>query len=308
MKSFRPLILIVCLLGALSGVFAQNKDDVPYLTKSFSSQGLTQLNVSTSGGNISVAGQASGDARIEMYVRSNSWKQKLADDEIKERLKDYEILIDKAATTLTVRAKSTSKGWSWKNGLSISFKLYVPSTVTSSLQTSGGNISLTNLQGNQIAKTSGGNIDLANVKGIITIGTSGGNIHVNDFHGTIAAETSGGNIEMKNSAGDIKMSTSGGNIRLAQVNGSLDVHTSGGNVTADIATLDKYLKLSTSGGNIHVKMPMDKGMDLDISGDKVAMAMQNFNGTVKDDQVKGKLNGGGIPVRISTSGGNVRIN
>ena len=55
-------------------------------------------------------------------------------------------------------------------------------------------------------------------------------------------------------------------------------------------------------------MPLDQGMDLDLSGDRVSIAMQNFKGTIEDDRVKGQLNGGGIPVRIATSGGNVRVN
>jgi autotransporter translocation and assembly factor TamB len=53
---------------------------------------------------------------------------------------------------------------------------------------------------------------------------------------------------------------------------------------------------------------MDKGMDLDLQGDRVQIAMNNFDGLVENDRVKGKLNGGGIPVRIHTSGGRVKIN
>lgn len=308
MNPLKQLFLSVFIFCSLSVALAQDKDATPYLTKSFSPTGLTQVHVSTSGGNISIGGQTSGDARIEVYVRGSNWKQTLSDAEIKERLKDYEITIDKNATTLTATAKRISKDWNWKTSLSVSFKIYVPSAVASTANTSGGNITLMHLQGNQTAKTSGGNINLTDLKGTLNIGTSGGNIHIAGFSGVLAAETSGGNIEMKNSSGDIKVGTSGGNIRMAHVTGSLDAHTSGGNVSAEIATLDKYLKLSTSGGNIQVTMPMSKGMDLDITGDKVAVAMQNFNGTVKNDMVKGKLNGGGIPVKISTSGGSVRVN
>jgi hypothetical protein len=36
--------------------------------------------------------------------------------------------------------------------------------------------------------------------------------------------------------------------------------------------------------------------------------MNNFKGVVEDDRVQGKLNGGGIPVTIRTSGGNVEVN
>jgi hypothetical protein len=90
--------------------------------------------------------------------------------------------------------------------------------------------------------------------------------------------------------------------------GSLEAHTSGGGIHADITGLGDRLSLSTSGGSIEVKMPMDKGMDLDLKGSKVQVAMNNFNGVVEDDRVQGKLNGGGIPVSIHTSGGRVRIN
>lgn len=304
---------LLALLIAIAGVFqaqAQNDDDKPYLTKNFSPAGLTSVKVETSGGNVSLFGQTSGEARIEVYIRANNWNQKLSDSEIKERLEKYSIKIDKDANTLTVAAKPLDSEWKWgwKNGLSISFKIYVPANITSDLHTSGGNIKLTGLSGNQTAKTSGGNIDIDATKGLVEAKTSGGNIDIDGFNGTLEAQTSGGNVKVEESKGSLKLGTSGGNIRIAQVSGSLEAHTSGGNVTADIATIDKFLTLSTSGGNISVKMPLNQGMDLDLSGDRVSIAMQNFNGTIKDDRVKGKLNGGGIPVRISTSGGNVRVN
>jgi len=310
MKTKQTLLAFAIALATVVSLRAQNDDDKPYLTKSFASAGLSNVKVETSGGNVSLYGQTSGEARIEVYVRSNNGKDRLSEAEIKERLKKYEINIDKDASTLTATAKPLESDWKsgWKNGLSISFKIYVPANVTSNLRTSGGNIRLNGLNGNQVAKTSGGNINIATTKGIVDARTSGGNIGINSFNGTLDAHTSGGNIKMDDAKGTLKLETSGGNMRLAQVAGSLDARTSGGNVSADIASLEKSLTLSTSGGNINVKMPMDKGMDLDLSGDRVSVSMQNFDGTIKDDRVKGKLNGGGIRVRIATSGGNVRVN
>ncbi len=310
MKLKSTLLALFIAAAAFVQCQAQNDGDKPYLTKNFSPAGLTNVKVETSGGNVSVYGQTSGEARIEVYIRSSNWNQKLSESELKERLENYSIKIDKDANTLTAYAKPVDSNWKWgwKNGLSISFKIYVPANITSTLNTSGGNIKLSGLSGNQNAKTSGGNIDIASTKGMVDARTSGGNIDIDGFNGTLEAQTSGGNVKVEESKGTLKLGTSGGNIRLAQVSGGVDAHTSGGNVTADIATLEKYLTLSTSGGNINVKMPMDKGMDLDLSGDRVSVAMQNFDGTIKDDRVKGKLNGGGIPVKISTSGGNVRVN
>ncbi len=306
MKAFKTL-LTAGLLAFSVAVVAQN--DKPYLTKSFPAAGFRHLKVETSGGGLTVVGQDAGEARIEMYVRGNNGDN-LSDTELKERLeKYYQVNIDKDATTLTAIARRVGdNNWNWRNHLSISFRVYVPTAVSSDLRTSGGSIDLSNLSGDQKAVTSGGSIDLKNLKGNAVVRTSGGSIEIENITGTLDAVTSGGSIRATGNLGNSKLKTSGGSIRLSSVSGSLEAHTSGGGIHANITGLGDRLSLSTSGGSIEVKMPMDKGMDLDLKGNKVQVAMNNFNGTVEDDRVQGKLNGGGIPVSIHTSGGRVRIN
>jgi hypothetical protein len=306
MKAFKTL-LMAGLLALSAAAIAQNEK--PYLTKSFPAAGFKNLKVETSGGSLTVLGQNAGDARIEMYVQGNN-DDNLSDAEIKERLeKYYQVSIDKDATTLTAIAKRIDNGnWNWRNHLSISFKVFVPTAMSSDLRTSGGSINLSNLNGEQKAVTSGGSINLENLEGNAFVRTSGGSIEVGNITGTLDAVTSGGSIRATGNLGNSKLKTSGGSIRLNSVSGSLEAHTSGGGIHADIASLGERLSLSTSGGSIEVKMPMDKGMDLDLKGNKVQVAMNNFNGVVEDDRVQGKLNGGGIPVSIHTSGGRVRIN
>jgi DUF4097 and DUF4098 domain-containing protein YvlB len=243
-----------------------------------------------------------------MSVWANNGNDDLSESDIKSRLEqDYSITISKDASTLTAIAKRTNTN-NWKNALSVSFKVYVPSGVASDLRTSGGNVTLANLNGEQKGVTSGGNIDVNNVKGNVNIRTSGGNIAIEAFNGNMEAVTSGGNIKAENATGGLKLKTSGGNIRLASVSGNLDASTSGGNIGADISDLGERISLSTSGGNVNVNMPMSKGMDLDLKGSRVNIAMNNFNGVVEKDRVQGKLNGGGIPVNIRTSSGTVRVN
>jgi hypothetical protein len=309
MKSLR-LLFTFCLFALAGSLYAQRDGEKPYLSKSFSPDGLKNLKIETSGGFINVAGQTSGEARIEMYVRGNNGRDNLSESELKERLeKYYSVNIEKSANTLTAIAKRTSKDdWNSNNGLSISFKVYVPVAIATDLRTSGGSIRLADLSGELKAETSGGSIDVSNLKGNANVHTSGGSITVENITGKLVASTSGGSIRATGNMGDSKLNTSGGSIRLNSVSGSLEANTSGGSINADIAKFGERLTLSTSGGSIEVKMPMDKGMDLDLQGDKVQIAMNNFNGLVENDRVKGKLNGGGIPVRIHTSGGRVKIN
>jgi DUF4097 and DUF4098 domain-containing protein YvlB len=300
-------VFTLALLAVTGAACAQRHDEKPYLTKSFPATGLKNVRVETSGGGIAVKGQSSGDARVEMYIRSNRGRQ-MADADIKAQLeKDYEITIEKSSDALVIRAKRLRNG-DWDDALSISFDVYTPTNVSTDLETSGGGISLANLNGTQKAETSGGGIDLTNIKGNANVETSGGGINVENFDGKLDAVTSGGGITATGNLGDSRLITSGGGITLKSVSGNVEAETSGGGINADIRKLGNRLTLATSGGSIDVKMPMDQGMDLDLQGDKVQVAMNNFNGTVEDDHVKGKLNGGGIPVRISTSGGRVRIN
>ncbi len=309
MKSLK-YFLAAGLLAASLGLRAQSAGDKPYQTKSFPAEGFKTLVMLTSGGNVAVNGQSGGEARIEMYVRGNNSNDELSDAEIKERLdKYYEVNISKDATTLTATAKRKEGiQWSNNNSLSISFRAYVPAGVTTDLKTSGGNVSLENLNGEQKAATSGGNISVENLKGNANVRTSGGNIDIDGFNGNLDAVTSGGNIAAENAKGGIKLKTSGGNLSLASVSGNLEAQTSGGNIDARITELGERISLVTSAGDVDVKMPLNKGMDLDLKGNRVKIAMNNFKGVVEEDRVQGKLNGGGISVTIRTSGGNVEVN
>jgi hypothetical protein len=309
MKLFKYL-LAAGLLAASPGLRAQNPDEKPYQTKSFPADGFRTLRVLTSGGNVTVTGQSSGEARIEMYVRGNNSHDQLSEAEIKERLeKYYDVDISKDATTVNATAKRKQNiKWSQENALSISFRAYVPAGVATDLKTSGGNVLLQSLSGEQQAATSGGNIEIRNGKGNAVVRTSGGNIDIDAFNGTLDAITSGGNIEARDARGGVKLRTSGGNLRLASVSGNLDAQTSGGNIDARITELGERISLNTSAGDVSVQMPLDKGMDLDLRGNQVKINMKNFKGVVEDDRVQGKLNGGGIPVTISTSGGDVHVN
>ena len=323
-----PLLLVAGLLAN-----AQQSKDL-YLTKNLAADNIQQVKCETTGGNISVAG-VDGDARIEVYVSaSNGRERNLSKDELKQRLEEYyDLSLSSDNHQLTAIARPKQNMHDWNHGLSISFKVYIPHNVSTNLRTSGGNVSLTAINGTQDFTTSGGNLDLSqlsghikgrtsggninftslkddvslttsggnidakNSQGQITISTSGGEIEMNDMQGTIKATTSGGNVHAAAITGDLYAHTSGGNVDLTNLSCSVDASTSGGNIAVNIKTLGKFVKVSNSGGNIDLEIPQGKGVDLSLSADKVtATAMNNFKGDIKKDRIEGSLNGGGIPI------------
>jgi hypothetical protein len=333
---------------SLSCLFLQAQfkaDKEPLITKSLSGESVKNVEARTSGGSISVSGVAS-EARIEVYVTTNNSRDDLSREETQQRLNErYNLDIQVTNNKLIAIAKPKDKTMDWKKALNISFRIFVPRNVGTDLSTSGGSISLDNLAGNQEFSTSGGSLHIGNVSGNINGRTSGGSIHVEDSKDDIDLSTSGGSIEARNCEGRIRLNTSGGSLDLDRLKGtikattsggsingrnvegelnaftsggsiefrdlscSLETGTSGGNVDVSFKELGKYVKISNSGGNIELELPKNKGLDLRLSGNRVKTDhLDNFSGTVEEDQVDGKLNGGGILVKATAGSGRISLN
>ena len=338
-------ILLTATLFLSFIAFGFDDDPKPYITKTFNANSIKALQVRTSGGSINTTGR-DGEAKVEVIIRPNNWngKKELSKDEIDERLQDYELTIKQEGDMLICKAKRKKEDWSdWKNSLSISFRITVPEKTTTDLATSGGSIRLANLTGNQSFTTSGGSLYLTDLKGNIKGRTSGGSIHVancqervdlstsggsikaedsngdlrlitsggsislDNISGDIEASTSGGSIRGNNLKGSLEASTSGGSIRISKMGGSLKASTSAGSVEVEMVSLGKFLDLATSAGGIRVQMPANNGMDLDLRGNKVDVALKNFDGTIEKDRVKGALNGGGTAVSMRASAGSIQL-
>ena len=342
MKKYFTLLL---LCGVGIAALAQENSKTPFLSKSLANENIKNVKASTSGGNITVAG-VDADPHIEVYISANYGSSKnLSTEEIKNKLyKDYDFSISVSGETLTATAMPKKGYNNWKNGLSISFKVFVPHAVSTNLTTSGGNIDILSLQGKQnfstsggnlvvdhlsgniIGRTSGGNVTVSNSQDEIELTTSGGNIDASNSHGNIKLKTSGGDVSMQTLNGMIKATTSGGNVngnliegelfastsggdvKMKELSCSLDAATSGGNIHIDMKVLGKYVKLSNSGGDIELQIPQDKGMDLKLYAEKIKVnSLATFKGDVEEHRMEGSLNGGGIPITVHGGSGKINL-
>ena len=77
--------------------------------------------------------------------------------------------------------------------------------------------------------------------------------------------------------------TSGGNVNLTNMRGTVSAGTSGGSMKVEISELGESIDLSNSSGNITVELPMNQGMDLDLSADRIIIDdLKNFNGSKRN--------------------------
>ncbi len=342
----KKLVLSLAIITqACTAIARFNPDKEPFLTKSLSSESINNVDVQTSGGSISVTVVNAADARIEVYITGNNGGIGLSKAEIQKRLDEkYDLDITVTGNKVVAIAKAKSKIKDWKKSLNISFKVFVPKNASTQLLTSGGSIYLNGISGNQDfttsggslqvnnvsgkikGRTSGGSVQLSNSSGYIDLGTSGGSISAKDCQGKLTLTTSGGSLQLKNLSGDISSSTSGGSITGSVIGGtlatatsggsihltylfcSLDAATSGGKIDVAVKELGKYIRLANSSGHIQLQLPVGKGLDLDLSANKIKTdRLENFNGTVEDEKIKGSVNGGGVPVNVKTNSGRISL-
>ena len=333
------------MLLASHGLLAQREGQKPYMVKTFKAADIKNIEANTSGGSIWVQSTSAAETTVEVYVNLNNGKS-TDTEEIERRLDNYVFKFSQVNDKLVCEAKPKSpNGFNWNKSLSIGFKIYSPKNINSKLHTSGGSITLRDLAGNLKFSTSGGSLSLAGLSGDIVGSTSGGSINVSDSRenialstsggsitarnnsGTIKLSTSGGSIDLQNLRGDISASTSGGSVKVKAVNGSLHASTSGGSISLDevsgnikagtsggginanVIAVDDYLELSTSSGSINVDMPLNTGLNMDVSANKINHPrLNNFDGDMSKSYMRGRLNGGGAKVRLHASSGSVNIN
>lgn len=304
-KLLFALIVLAALISTTLLAMAQEAKN-PYQVKEFQVSEPASLHTETSGGSITVTGGSGKVVKVKMFVSPANGLQKDQPPSA-EALENYRFDIRQQGNTVYAVAERKSKTWDKKTALQVSFEIEVPRQTTTRLRTSGGSIALAHLKGSQQAHTSGGSLRFSDIQGPVEARTSGGNIQLNQYKGSLEAATSGGAIQLNEASGKLSVKTSGGSIRLQQVSGDIEAHTSGGSIQAQVQELGKYLTLETSGGSVEATIPGGKGLDLDLSGSRVKTSVRNFSGEAKDNRVKGRMNGGGTLVKMSTSGGHTEL-
>ena len=158
-------------------------------------------------------------------------------------------------------------------------------------------------------RTGGGGVDLRDTTGSAILRTSGGDVTAKNLTGNVELRTSGGTIFADSIRGDVDANTSGGDVRLLQIDGKIRGNTSGGSVRCSLVGANRGVLATTSGGDIELTLPRGVAGNLDAStsGGDITTDLPVTTTPLKDDHVRGSVNGGGQPIEARTSGGNIRL-
>lgn len=158
-------------------------------------------------------------------------------------------------------------------------------------------------------RTGGGSVDLRDTTGSATLRTSGGDISAKNVNGNIELRTSGGGILADTIRGNVDADTSGGDVRLLNVDGKIRGNTSGGSVRCSLVGSNRGISATTSGGDIELTLPRSVAGNIEAStsGGDITTDIPVTSTVLKDNRLRGSVNGGGQAIEARTSGGNIRI-
>ncbi|MFN1835593.1 DUF4097 domain-containing protein [Balneola sp. MJW-20] len=293
---------VLILVFSVNELSAQNGP--AYRTETFRAGSSPEINVRTSGGSIEVNGYNGSEIKVDMYVRRRGeWMEAGEAD-----LSNYEIRIVQEGNKVIAEARQKNNfRMNRRNNYSISFVVQTPVYSQTDLRTSGGSVSVSKLEGTQDLRTSGGSVSAVNVEGDVQMNTSGGSVNIQAVTGRINARTSGGTIRAEDVQGDIELRTSGGSISISGIKGSVDARTSGGSIDADISEPGDLIELKTSGGSIDLRVPGNRGYNLDLDGSRVNTELSDFTGRSDRGRIEGTIKGGGTLIEAKTSAGSVNL-
>jgi len=271
------------------------------------------LTINVKRGSLEVVGQPGSNVEISI---TREIKASSKEDE-EAYLTENPVVIQQDGNQVSITRDGKSGqgsgfGWFSKGPKeSAEYTVTVPPQFHANLNTSGGSITVTGLQGNTRVNTSGGTIRMTDLNGTIQANTSGGSIRLSQCHGGTIAYTSGGSIKAEKGSGELKLKTSGGSITVNDHDGNVTGKTSGGSITVTmLAQPTAPCTLATSGGSVTAFLPADVAVDIDAatSGGKVYSDFPDAQpNPEKRTRLVAPINGGGPTLRLKTSGGNVRI-
>ena len=205
-----------------------------------------------------------------------------------------------------------------------------------SLRSGGGHIRAGKIGGRAELETEGGNITVSHADSFVNVRTGGGQIDFGEVRGSVRAQTAGGGIRIMYVSGPMNVESSGGSICLTRVAGAVQAATTDGSITAwinpdagpDFSTsspadttvrLAGASQLASGNGDIVVFLPRNLAVTIEAlvtSGDihriiadpaihlAVQSAQDHAPGSVR---AIATLNGGGAPLKLKTTSGNIRL-
>jgi hypothetical protein len=134
-------------------------------------------------------------------------------------------------------------------------------------------------------------------------------VRLKAHNGGISISSVDGSLEFETTNGGVNLDNVGGEVKGRTTNGGVNVNLTGN------AWRGSGMEVVTSNGGVHISIPQTYAANIEtgtvnggFSSDIAALNVEKDDrGRARNNRVSAALNGGGAPIRVSTTNGGVRI-
>lgn len=248
-------------------------------------KGTPQLNVKTDDGSVRI--ETAAGSEIAARVTTEGW-----------RIAPGEVTITESQTgdrvDIEVRLPKVRHGLGTGHR-SISVALRVPKQADLDIHTGDGSIEVQPVSGHIDLSTGDGSITADGLQGGIRLHTGDGSIRATALSGRLEADTGDGHMNVRGRFDVLELRTGDGGIEAAAEPGS---------------RVEAAWSLSSGDGGITLRLPEGLSADIDAhtgDGGIVLDKPVTVTGSISHNTVRGKLGDGGLPLKIHTGDGGIRL-
>ncbi|WP_167880925.1 DUF4097 family beta strand repeat-containing protein [Methanococcoides sp. AM1] len=262
------LLFSTLIVAAVSGCTTYGPDygaeEIEYFSGEYEADNNTTLTVNNINGQIEINRWDGDKVELEAIKRTN-----YGEDELQK----VNIIVNEIDDELKVETKYPALE---NVRVSVDINIKVPENVTVDIiETTNGNIVISDTKGNTTAITTNGNIAISNVKGYITAISSNGALDIQRTTGIGDLQTTNGRIEA----------------HILDIRDDVDIRCTNGAIILFIdPSLDADIEMETTNGHISIS--------------EVELVATNLEST----HVEGVIGEGGNKMHIRTTNGNVNLN
>jgi DUF4097 and DUF4098 domain-containing protein YvlB len=150
-------------------------------------------------------------------------------------------------------------------------------------------------EGDVNLRTGDGRIELSGLKGVMDLHTGDGSEELNNVDGKLRATTGDGHIQANGRFDELELKTGDGHVDVRAGSGS---------------SLTGSWRLETGDGSVSLEVPGDLAADVDLHTNDGHIDLDmpvTTDGKIRQNEIHGKLNGGGSPLTIRTGDGSIHL-
>lgn len=203
-----------------------------------------------------------------------------------------------------------------RQGPDVRLEIKVPRRTDIALDTMGGDIRVSGVEGDLRGKTMGGTLDLSDLKGLLNMTTMGGAVTLKQSQVSGKVTTMGGEVLLEDVTGDVKGTSMGGKVTYKNVTNSrgettgqeVKITSMGGEITvdrapagADVSTMGGDIEIRSAAGFVRAKT---MGGDIRLPSVDGGIHATTMGGDV-DARMVGDASQGRRDVEITSMGGDI---